>query len=284
MQLRGHVATGQGQGYRFTSLAWAREQFIEQLGIDPHPGTLNLRLTDAVMRQNWRELRHGPAALIRAAEPGACDARCFHVDLGGSRAAAIVWPQVDAYPDDQVELIAVCDLRQEFHLADGAEVTIEVLPRPQALRRSVQAYLAAHNVLSLATQGSEGPWAASVFYVQSEWTLYFLSAPDSRHSSNLTSNPRVAATINPDYTDWREIQGVQLEGTAAPVSDPDELSRALTAYQRKYPFVYGQQQAAGELERALRRVRVYRLVPGRVWFVDNSQGLGHRDEVEITRG
>ncbi|RME49670.1 MAG: DUF120 domain-containing protein, partial [Chloroflexi bacterium] len=40
--LRGRVVTGQGEGARFTQLPWVRAQFVDRLGIDPHPGTLNL--------------------------------------------------------------------------------------------------------------------------------------------------------------------------------------------------------------------------------------------------
>jgi hypothetical protein len=268
-------------GRHFTSLPWARGQFIEKLGLDPYPGTLNLRLEDPVMQQRWLALRRGSAELIRAGEPDACDARCFHVDVNRSHKAAIVWPQVEAYPDDQVELIAGCNLRQALGVTDGTTVTIQLAPHAEALRRTVQAYLAMHNVLSLATHGPEGPWAASVFYVHVEWTFYFLSDPDSRHSRDIALNSRVAATINPDYTDWREIRGVQLAGTAALVTNPGELARGFTAYQRKYPFVTHERQTPAELARALRHVRLYRLVPSQLLFVDNSHGLGHREEVDI---
>ena len=105
------------------------------------PGTLNLHLTDPVVRQRWIELRSGPAELIRADEPGAYNARCFHVDLKSTEAAAIVWPQIDTYPDDQIEIIASSHLRQELGLTDGTEVVIQVVPRAEALRRTVQAYL-----------------------------------------------------------------------------------------------------------------------------------------------
>jgi hypothetical protein len=225
VELRGIVVSGAGKGRHFTGIPWAREQFREKLGIDPYPGTLNLRLTEPSMRQKWIELRRRPCELIRAAEAGACDARCFHVDIDKSQAAAIVWPQLESYPEDQIELIARCPLRQRFGLTDGHAVTVRMLPSAAALRRTVQAYLSAHNVMSLATYGADGPWAASVFYVHREWTFYFLSDIDSRHSRNLGAHARVSATINPDYSDWREIRGVQLAGDAARVTNPGELAR-----------------------------------------------------------
>jgi uncharacterized protein YhbP (UPF0306 family) len=280
VQVRGVVVTGQGLGRQFTNLPWAREQFVEKLGIDPYPGTLNLRLTDPAMQQQWGEWRCRQAEVIRPGTPDACEAQCFHVDVNGSQAAAIVWPQVDAYPPDQIELIAGVDLRQRFGLSDGSNVTIQAVSPAEALRRTVQGYLTAHNVLSLATYGPDGAWAASVFYVHMGWTFYFLSAPESRHSRNLAANPQVAATINPDYTDWREIRGVQLQGVAARVRSPAERARGFQAYQHKYPFI-NQQQSPAELARALGKVRLYRLLPSCLLFVDNSRGLGHREAVDL---
>ena len=42
--IQGIIVSGRGEGAGFTQLDWVRRQFIEQLGIDPHPGTLNLIL------------------------------------------------------------------------------------------------------------------------------------------------------------------------------------------------------------------------------------------------
>lgn len=74
-------------------------------------------------------------------------------------------------------------------------------------------YLAGHNVMTLATHGPMGLWAAAVFYVNDGWQLYFLSAGHTRHATNLAASPRVAATIQEDYADWEAIKGIQLEGT-----------------------------------------------------------------------
>ena len=44
--LLGRLATGIGQGEHFTQLDWARAQFIDRLGIDPYPGTVNMIVDD----------------------------------------------------------------------------------------------------------------------------------------------------------------------------------------------------------------------------------------------
>ena len=142
-------------------------------------------------------------------------------------------------------------------------------------------YLSDHNVLTLATAGPEGLWAAAVFYVNDGFTLYFLSAPNSRHSLNLASHSTVAATIQEDYKDWREIKGIQLEGRASRL-DGEEQAAARTHYATKFPFIADLARAPNEIARALSQIAWYRIVPSRLYFIDNSLGLGHRDEISLT--
>ena len=144
------------------------------------------------------------------------------------------------------------------------------------LRRQAKAYLETHRVLSLATNGPLGLWAAAVFYASEGFRLYFLSAEHTRHAQNLRANSQVAATIQEDYADWLEIKGIQLEGTVDKLAGT-ERSAAIALFGSKYPFIGS---AGGAIEEALQRVAWYRLTPQRLYFIDNSKGFGHRDEVE----
>jgi uncharacterized protein YhbP (UPF0306 family) len=146
------------------------------------------------------------------------------------------------------------------------------------LRSRVQAYLAAHHVMTLATHGGDGPWAAAVFYVHEGWTLYFLSAPTSRHSRNIMQNPHVAATIQEDYEEWEEIKGIQLEGAAARLSGAQE-ERVRGLYAAKFPLL---RDPPAAIAQAMSRIGWYRVAPERAWFVDNSVAFGHRDEVDLS--
>lgn len=150
----------------------------------------------------------------------------------------------------------------------------------EVLRARVLAYLRAHHVVTLATHGHQGPWAAAVFYVNDGFDLYFLSAPKSRHSLNVAAQPRIAATIQEDYADWPRIKGVQLEGIAAELSG-DEAKRARKLYGKKYPLVGKPVQAPAAIVAALAKVRWYKLVPERLYFVDNSIAFGHREELAL---
>ncbi len=139
------------------------------------------------------------------------------------------------------------------------------------------AYLENHQVMTLATSGAEGPWAAAVFYVNTEFLFYFLSAGHTRHARNIAQSGRAAAAIHEDYKDWPAIKGVQLEGAIEQLFN-DEREQALSLYEKKYPFIKG---AAPDLQAGLAKVNWYRLTAERLYFIDNSKGLGHRDEVNL---
>ncbi len=145
--------------------------------------------------------------------------------------------------------------------------------RPLAL-----AYLQTHHVITLATQGDDGVWAAAVFYVNDDFTLYFLSAGHTRHARNMLAQPHVAAAIQEDYADWPAIRGIQLEGDVR-VLGGEARDTAVSLYHRKYPFL---NQTNPQIEAALTQVNWYQLTPTRLYFIDNSKGLGHRDEVNLT--
>ena len=142
------------------------------------------------------------------------------------------------------------------------------------------AYLHEHNVMTLATTGPHGLWAAAVFYVNDGFTLYFLSAPSSRHSLNIETLPGVSATIQEDYKDWREIKGIQIEGEARRI-DGAEQAAAIARYGLKFPIVGNLASAPAEIVKAMSRIVWYKVVPTRMYFIDNTLGLGHRDEVPL---
>ena len=151
-----------------------------------------------------------------------------------------------------------------------------------ALNEQVQRYLGEHNVMTLATQGVEGVWAAAVFYANDGFTIYFLSAPDSRHCRNLVGNARASATVHADYSDWKEIKGVQMEGLVSTLAGEEE-EEARRVYGAKFPVVGKLEQAPASIIKALAKVRWYRLIPERLYFIDNSAGFGHRDEIDLRR-
>ena len=131
--LVGRLATGIGQGEHFTGLDWARAQFIDRLGIDPYPGTINMIVDDPNSMPVWVRIKRTPG--IRINNPGDgphdCDARCYPVSVAGSIEGAIVVPEVDNYPSTQVEIIADISVRAALGIEDGDPLEI-VLKRQQS--------------------------------------------------------------------------------------------------------------------------------------------------------
>ena len=149
------------------------------------------------------------------------------------------------------------------------------------LKERVLDYIESHNTMTLATCAGGIPWAATVFYASEELHLYFFSAPDSRHCQNLAANARVAVTVQEDYHDWRKIKGIQLEGTVSLVDSLMEKAKAMAVYARKYPEVIKvfTNPSSGIFHKAFLKVKFYCVTPERLFYIDNEQGFGKRQEL-----
>jgi len=151
------------------------------------------------------------------------------------------------------------------------------------LKQQILSYLKEHNTMTLGTCSGDVPWAATVFYASDELRLYFFSVPDSRHCQNLAANPRVAVTIQEDYHDWRKIKGIQLEGTVTLVDSLVAKAKAMAVYARKYPEVIKlfTNPDSGLFYKAFLKVKFYCVIPDKLFFIDNEQGFGKRQELAI---
>jgi len=150
----------------------------------------------------------------------------------------------------------------------------------EELRETIEAYLAEHHAMTLATCSGDVPWATSVFYAHAGFVLYFVSSSTSRHARNIAENPQVAAAINQDYDDWRVIRGVQLEGRAERVG-PLEFPKVFALYCRKFPSVKGMLTEGGMFRIAEKLVSAhfYKVTPTRIHYLDNRVAFGRRREL-----
>jgi uncharacterized protein YhbP (UPF0306 family) len=155
---------------------------------------------------------------------------------------------------------------------------------PDELKQQFLEYLHGHNTMTLATCAGGIPWAATVFYANDHLNLYFFSAPDSRHCQNLAANARVAVTIQEDYKDWRQIKGVQLEGRVELVDSVVEKAKAMAVYGVKYRDVvkFFTDPSSGIFYKAFLKVKFYKVTPEKVFFIDNTQGFGKRQELSLS--
>ena len=153
----------------------------------------------------------------------------------------------------------------------------------EELKRQILSYMESHNTMTLGTCRDNVPWAATVFYAGDGLRLYFFSSPDSRHCQNLAANPHVAVTIQEDYRDWRKIKGIQLEGVVTGVDSLIEKGKAMAVYARKYPEVIKvfTDPTSGIFYQAFLKVKFFRVVPERIFYIDNEQGFGKRQELVV---
>lgn len=140
------------------------------------------------------------------------------------------------------------------------------------LRDDALAVVAACRVVTLATRGPEGPWAAPVFYAPEGFDLVFVSSPRSRHAVHLAADPRCAAAIYPEPGDWRDIRGVQMAGRVEELNGPAKTA-AIARYLRRFPFV-DPRRAPEVVRTALERVAWYRFHAEEVHLVDDRRGFG----------
>ncbi len=124
--ITGRLVTGLGEAEGFTQLDWARRQFVDKLGIDPYPGTVNLVLEDSADLKKWAEVRAAPGILMESPQADWCNGRCYKVRIEGKIPGAIVLPEVPGYPESKLEMIAPVGVRDTLGIADGDPVTIEL--------------------------------------------------------------------------------------------------------------------------------------------------------------
>ncbi len=131
LYISGCVRTGLGEGAGFTSQPRVRQKFLRALGIDPHPGTLNLAVEPGGLA-GWQALTAQPGIRIAPERDGDCGARCYPVLAGVAGeegiTAAIIVPEVPGYSESKVEVVAAMPLRAVLQLADGDEVTLSTVP------------------------------------------------------------------------------------------------------------------------------------------------------------
>jgi CTP-dependent riboflavin kinase len=106
-------------------MSWVKKQFISKLSIDPYPGTLNLEIVDPESLKTFKELKAKKGIEITPEDPSFCSAQCYPVLIGGRLKAAIVYPLVDGYPENKMELIASQNIKKAFSLKTGDYLEVE---------------------------------------------------------------------------------------------------------------------------------------------------------------
>ncbi len=123
IRLTGKVFSGKGDGKRFLSLKWVKEQIKQKLGFTPYLGTLNILLSGESIKRR-KTLEQAQSMTICPAQ-GYC-VGILHKACIEKFECAVIIPDITGYPENYLELIAAENMRQELHLKDGDEVTVIV--------------------------------------------------------------------------------------------------------------------------------------------------------------
>jgi len=149
---------------------------------------------------------------------------------------------------------------------------------------AVQSLLNSVSAMTLATSADGRPWAADVYFAASGYELVFFSSPASRHSRNLAANSRCAATVHPSAASWREIKGLQMEGTAECMTGAEATAHALLVYGAKFPFARDLMANPLEMGKKAMNVKAHMFRPECIHYLDNALGFGTRFSLRVENG
>jgi uncharacterized protein YhbP (UPF0306 family) len=154
----------------------------------------------------------------------------------------------------------------------------------ESIRGEIEAFLAAHHTMSLATVDEAGaPHAANVLYVPDGLELYWMSDTGTRHSRHIDARPSVTATVAPDYADFRLIRGLQIFGAARRLAGGESLATARRMVSR-YGFLAELSSGPPALRAAFEKAGFYCLEAERITLIDNTKGFGHKETLELNGG
>jgi len=131
--LEGTVFTGLGEGAYYISKEHYRKQFIEKLGFDPYPGTLNLKLTSDYDLKTLTELEAYPAVEMQGFKNEDRTfglVKCYPATIDNKVKGALISALRSHYDSSVVEIIAPVCLRKHLNLKDGNKVKVEILTLP----------------------------------------------------------------------------------------------------------------------------------------------------------
>jgi|GEM_PF-360408 len=142
------------------------------------------------------------------------------------------------------------------------------------IKEQIAQYLGSHPFINLATVTAEGaPLVHTVAFAADGATVYFGTRKDTRKAANMLVNPKVAYTADQDqYAGFVEITGVQMEGRAAVVSDPQAIAAADKLYKAKF----GEAATITPSDMHI----VFKVEPVRAYYLNYAKGFGHKDLVE----
>ena len=123
MKLNGEVTTGLGKAAFFLSQDFYVNNFLNNCGFKPYPGTLNVIVPDEYLN-HINEIKNNCENIIEPKE-GFGAVKYIKAILNDEITGAIVFPAKTEHTENYLEFIAQDKLRDKLNLKDGDTVTIE---------------------------------------------------------------------------------------------------------------------------------------------------------------
>ncbi len=134
IKFRGRVLSGRGEAKGFMEIDWVRKQCGSAAGFDPHPGTLNLKVDEQTFGVVRRlAMSRGKRIIPPLEAANFCEARLLPLRVNGLN-AAIIYPMVNEYYSDIIEIIAPVLFKDTPGVHDGTILEAS-LKTPQKMSR-----------------------------------------------------------------------------------------------------------------------------------------------------
>jgi riboflavin kinase len=131
--LEGILFSGLGEGAYYVTRDGYRKQFIEKLGFDPYPGTLNLKLTSDYDMKTRSELETYPAIEVQGFKNETRTygpVKCFPAVINNRVKGAVLSAMRSHYDSSVLEIISSDYIRSKLKLKDGNKVKVEIFSLP----------------------------------------------------------------------------------------------------------------------------------------------------------
>ena len=155
----------------------------------------------------------------------------------------------------------------------------------EKLREMARSLINEQSTMTLATAKAHQAWAAPVYYAFHRGAFYFFSDPQSRHIREALESQQASAAIYPFVDTWQGIRGIQMSGRIRVVGPGLKALQAVRAYISKFPFTKeffepGQALDMDSFGKRF-RVRLYRLAPEFIYYMDNHIKFGFREKIDL---
>ena len=131
--LEGVVFSGLGEGAYYINQDGYRKQFIEKLGFDPYPGTLNIKLTTNYDIKTRQELEGYPAIAVEGFKSESRTfgpVKCYPALINNKAKGALLFALRTHYDSSVLEIISPQYLRNQLKIKDGQKAKLEVFTMP----------------------------------------------------------------------------------------------------------------------------------------------------------